>query len=222
MKSRRHPWTAAGDRSSGRQWMPAKSGVIPPPATPSKGRRTATAPANLHSPISRPPTECGPSREPHSACLCDGEGRNRTARHHDFQSCALPTELPRLGRTRGAWPRRAKASDRGPEGLIALGHGPSRCSTCNRRRGGGGRAYGLGWFAGRSANPRGAAGAGGTVPRHRGGGRRRADRGGRLLWGRGRRAGGWPGRAGAARRPRRAAGRGKRLARPARSWPGSR
>ncbi len=48
MKSRRHPWTAAGDRSSGRQWMPAKSGVIPPPATPSKGRRTP--------PLRTPPT----------------------------------------------------------------------------------------------------------------------------------------------------------------------
>ena len=53
-------------------------------------------------------------------------GWESNPRHHDFQSCALPTELPRLGTRRVAAQR--KASDRGASGLIALAHGWGRAA----------------------------------------------------------------------------------------------
>ena len=51
-------------------------------------------------------------------------GWESNPRHHDFQSCALPTELPRPEPLCGA----GKASDRRAERLIALGHAQRSCS----------------------------------------------------------------------------------------------
>ena len=128
-------------------------------------------------------------------------GWESNPRHHDFQSCALPTELPRLGAAPPGRRAVGKASDRRVEGLIALGGGVDSCSAGAGRR----------WRRSRwrrspgapPADPRTPAAlprAAAPVPDRRGGRGRRADGGDRRLRRRRRPAAG-TGRAGADRQP---------------------
>ena len=106
------------------------------------------------------------------ACPCAGEaewrGWESNPRHHDFQSCALPTELPR--RSRAGW----KASGE------SLGWGRDLAASSDRGR----RRFGGRGGSGLRRVGDGSASAG--VSRDRQDWRRRVDGGGRLLRGRGR------------------------------------
>ncbi len=135
-------------------------------------------------------------------------GWESNPRHHDFQSCALPTELPRPARPRG--PADGKASDRGIEGLIAFGRGADSCSTGTGRVGGprgGGRIRGV--LVG-PEHAAGAARAPAPLPDDRRPRCRRAYRRGRRLRGHRRPAGSGPGRAGVDRQSPRSTGGGHR------------
>ena len=134
-------------------------------------------------------------------------GPDSNRRHHDFQSCALPTELPRPGSARAACAA-GRLAVGGGLWLIAWGDGlGSNSAGAGRRRGGRGAA-GFRRVGGRSRDPRRAAGDAAAVPRGGGARGRRADGGGRRLRGRGRPAGAGAGGPGADREPGGAAGGG--------------
>ena len=121
-------------------------------------------------------------------------GWESNPRHHDFQSCALPTELPRLGNARAGPRADGKASDRRGEGLIALGGGADSCSPGDGPRRGGRCRPRIRGLLGRPAHATGAARAAAPVRDRCGARRRRPERRDRRLRGRrrpaGRRAGG--------------------------------
>ena len=67
-------------------------------------------------------------------CRAESEWRGweSNPRHHDFQSCALPTELPRLGRAaRGC--ARGRLATGGRVGLLGLAGGLGSCRNRARR-----------------------------------------------------------------------------------------
>ena len=82
------------------------------------GSRWRVAPSVAHL------RKTAPSREPRSACLCDGEGRNRTGDTTIFSRVLY--QLSYLAGCRVA--ARAKASDRRAERLIALGDATDSCA----------------------------------------------------------------------------------------------
>ena len=99
-------------------------------------------------------------------------GRESNPRHHDFQSCALPTELPRLGGAAGRADGKASGRRGGGADCIGAWRGLVqrwRWSPSGRRR----RSPCLGRLAGGPADARGAAGDAAALP-DRGGPRRRA------------------------------------------------